>query len=129
MPVPSGASLAMAAGFTRGMTAVVTTLIRSLFWHRDRGAFRVDGRTKRVDRGRVRGLARSVTEGRARLIGLGWLVPRETSQFLLNRYGALIRSTPSGQPRMLMAEQWRAMSSKADLPAHRAYFRVNLPAH
>ncbi|MCA9274263.1 MAG: hypothetical protein KDA31_14605 [Phycisphaerales bacterium] len=90
VPVPRRVLRATAAGFTRGMTAVVLAmLIRSLFWHRDRGAFRVDGRTKREWIADVFGVSlRSVTEGRARLIGLGWLVPRETSQFLLNRYGA-----------------------------------------
>ena len=90
VPVPRRVIRAMAAGFTRGMTAVVlATLIRSLFWHKAQGAFRTDGRTKREWIADVFGVSlRSVTEGRARLIDLGWLVPQETSQFLLNRYGA-----------------------------------------
>jgi hypothetical protein len=92
VPVPRRMLRALAAGFTKGMTAVViATLIRSLFWHRSRGgegAYRTDGRTKREWIAEVFSIApRTVTDARSRLIELGWLIPQETPQYLLNRYG------------------------------------------
>ena len=93
VPVPRRVLRALAGGFTSGMTAVVlATLIRSLFWHKDggagEGAYRVDGRTKREWIAEVFSITtRTVTDARARLIELGWLIPLETHQHLLNRYG------------------------------------------
>lgn len=89
VPVPRRVLRAMAAGFTRGMTAVaIATMIRSLFWHKSQNAYRVDGRTKREWISEVFGLSKSsVTDARARLIEIGWLVPLETHQILLNRFG------------------------------------------
>lgn len=90
VPVPRRILRALAGGLTTGMAAVVlATLIRSLFWHKGKGAYRVDGRTKREWIVRVFGVSeRSVTEARARLIDLGWLVPLDTPQWMLNRHGA-----------------------------------------
>ncbi len=90
VPVPRRVLRALAGGFTTGMTAVVlAALIRSLFWHKSEGAYRTDGRTKRDWIVRVFGVSeRTVTDGRARLIELGWLVPIVAPQWLLNRYGA-----------------------------------------
>ena len=93
VPVPRRVLRALAGGFTSGMTAVVlATLIRSLFWHKNsgggEGAYRVDGRTKREWIAEVFGVTRrTITDARARLIELGWLIPLETHQHLLNRYG------------------------------------------
>jgi|GEM_PF-1768232 len=111
VPVPRRVLRALAGGFTSGMTAVVlATLIRSLFWHKNghaentgsrkgksggsreaetgEGAYRIDGRTKREWIAEVFGITpRTITDARARLIELGWLIPLETHQHLLNRYG------------------------------------------
>ncbi len=98
VPVPRRVLRALAGGFTSGMTAVVlATLIRSLFWHKNgggsgggegAGGYRVDGRTKRKWIAEVFGITpRTITDARARLIELGWLIPLETHQHLLNRYG------------------------------------------
>ena len=113
VPVPRRVLRALAGGFTSGMTAVVlATLIRSLFWHKntmagntgsgkrrsggvtgretgaEEGVYRIDGRTKREWIAEIFGIsARTVTDARARLIELGWLIPLETHQHLLNRYG------------------------------------------
>lgn len=89
VPVPRRMVRALAAGYSKGVTAVVlATLIRSLFWHKDKDAYRVDGRTKREWIAETFGISlRTVTDARARLIDLGWLVPQETPQWLLNRYG------------------------------------------
>lgn len=100
VPVPRRVLRALAGGFTAGMAAVtLAVLIRSVFWHKDGGggertgedggAFRIDGRTKRDWIAEVFGVTpRTVTEARARLIELGWLLPLNTPQHLLNRYGA-----------------------------------------
>lgn len=109
VPVPRRMLRALAGGFTSGMTAVVlATLIRSLFWHKhgpsgssedsskgnggsdatEEGAYRIDGRTKREWIAETFGVTpRTVTDARARLIELGWLIPLDTHQLLLNRYG------------------------------------------
>ena len=90
VPVPRRMVRALAAGFTRGVTAVVIAmLIRSLFWHKETGEYRTDGRTKREWIAEVFGISpRTVTDARARLIEIGWLVPLDTPQWLLNKYGA-----------------------------------------
>lgn len=103
VPVPRRVLRALAGGFNSGMAAVaLAVLIRSVFWHKDGesgGAFRIDGRTKRDWIADVFGLTpRTVTEARARLIELGWLVPLDTPQYLLNRYGAYDAINPGWDP-------------------------------
>ncbi len=90
VPVPRRMVRALAAGFTRGVTAVVIAmLIRSLFWHKETGEYRTDGRTKREWIAEVFGVSvRTVTDARARLTEIGWLVPLDTPQWMLNKYGA-----------------------------------------
>ncbi|MEO1009574.1 MAG: hypothetical protein AAFX79_13510 [Planctomycetota bacterium] len=90
VPVPRRIVRAIAGAFSRGAAAVaIATLIRSLFWHKGQGRYRVDGRTTREWITDVFGISpRTVTEGRAQLVALGWLRPLETPQHLLNRYGA-----------------------------------------
>ena len=118
VPVPRRILRALAGGFTAGMAAVtLAVLIRSVYWHKDSaaaedasesggGAFRIDGRTKREWIAKVFGVtSRTVTEARARLIDLGWLVPQETSQYLLNRYGAHDAINPEWDPANDQGEQ------------------------
>ncbi len=90
VPVPRRMLRALAAGYTTGVTAVVlATMIRSLFWHKQEGGYRTDGRTKRKWIADVFGVSmRTVTDAKARLTELGWLIPLDTPQWLLNRYGA-----------------------------------------
>lgn len=126
VPVPRRILRALAGGFTSGMAAVtLAVLIRSVYWHKDAsvskntsksggGAFRIDGRTKREWIAEVFGVTpRTVTEARARLIDLGWLVPLDTSQFLLNRYGAHDAINPEWYPVNDQAEQ----GAESDLDA------------
>lgn len=152
VPVPRRILRAMAGGFTSGMAAVtLATLIRSVYWHKDAsaskqdtsesggGAFRIDGRTKREWIADVFGVtARTVTEARARLIDLGWLVPLETSQYLLNRYGAHDSINPEWDPANDQGEQGaesnlgapRSSSPKADSAggSSRPYTNQNTPS-
>ncbi|UYV12366.1 MAG: hypothetical protein NCW75_13840 [Phycisphaera sp.] len=90
VPVPRRTLRALAAGLSRGVTGVMlATLIRSLFWHKSSGTYRVDGRTKGSWITEVFGISRrAVTDARATLIELGWLEPCETPQWALNRWGA-----------------------------------------
>ena len=126
VPVPRRILRALAGGFTAGMAAVtLAVLIRSVYWHKDAsvaehgsevggGAFRIDGRTKREWIAEVFGMTpRTVTEARARLIDLGWLVPQETTQFLLNRYGAHDAINPEWVPANDQSEQ----GAESDLDA------------
>ncbi|XOV75129.1 MAG: hypothetical protein ACFHWZ_17030 [Phycisphaerales bacterium] len=101
------------------MAAVtLSVLIRSVYWHKGAsagdqgtsasggGAFRIDGRTKREWIAEVFCVTpRTVTEARARLIDLGWLVPMETTQYLLNRYGAHDAINPEWDPANDQSEQ------------------------
>lgn len=90
IPVPRRTLKAMAAGgFGRAETMfMIGILIRSLFWHREQGDYRVDGRMKlswlsdvfRISR-------RAATNARARLIELGWIEPIDCPQYELNRWG------------------------------------------
>lgn len=90
VPVPRRTLRALAAGFSRAVTGVMlATLIRSLFWHRSTGTYRVDGRTKGSWIAEVFGISRrAVTDARSTLIELGWLQPCDTPQWALNRWGA-----------------------------------------
>ena len=89
VPVPRRTVRALAAGFTKAMMGtMIALMIRSLFWHKREGGYRVDGRTKGSWIAEVFGLGRrSVTDARARLIELGWLRELESEQWQLNRYG------------------------------------------
>ena len=99
VPVPRRTLRALAAGFSRAVTGVMLAmLIRSLFWHRTgsegrggsggAGAYRVDGRTKGSWIAEVFGLSRrAITDARATLIELGWIVPLDAPQWALNRWG------------------------------------------
>lgn len=90
VPIPRRTLRALAAGFSRAVTGVMlATVIRSLFWHRSTGTYRVDGRTKGSWIADVFGISRrAVTDARATLIDLGWLEPCETPQWAMNRWGA-----------------------------------------
>jgi hypothetical protein len=72
---------------------MLAMLIRSLFWHRagsegSGGAYRVDGRTKGSWIAEVFGLSRrAITDARATLIELGWIMPLDAPQWALNRWG------------------------------------------
>lgn len=90
VPVPRRTLRALAGGFRRAETALmIAMLIRSVFWHRDRGSYRTDGRTKLSWVADTFGLSRrAVTTARAHLVDIGWLVPLEAPQWALNRWGA-----------------------------------------
>lgn len=90
VPVPRRTLRALAAGFSRAATGVMIALmIRSLFWHRERGDYRIDGRTKGSWIADVFGISRrGVTDARAHLIEIGWLEPVPAKQWELNKWGA-----------------------------------------
>lgn len=95
VPMPRRTLRALAKGFTKGVTGMMLALlIRSLFWHRpggragEQGGYRVDGRTKCSWIAEVFGIStRTLTDARARLIEMGWLVELVSQQWELNRYG------------------------------------------
>lgn len=92
VPVPRRTLRALAAGFSRGVTAyILAALIRSVFWRKQPGGggqYHTDGRTKGSWIAETFGISRrAVTEARAHLIEIGWLEPRETPQWALNRWG------------------------------------------
>lgn len=89
VPVPRRLLRALAAGFSRAVTALVlAVLIRGLFWHKQSGDYRTDGRYKlswvaeHFDISR-----RAATDARTRLIGLGWLEPLDVNQWEMNAWG------------------------------------------
>ncbi len=100
VPVPRRTLRALAAGFGRAVTGVMIALmIRSLFWHRESGDFRVDGRTKGAWIAEVFGISRrGITEARRTLTELGWLAPIEATQWQLNRWGAHDRINTDWMP-------------------------------
>ena len=89
VPVPRRMLRALAAGFSKATTAlVIAMLIRGLFWHKETGDYRTDGRYKLSWVAEVFGISRrAVTDARSTLIDLGWLEPLEVSQIMMNRYG------------------------------------------
>ena len=95
VPIPRRTCRALAAGLgsaTTGLT--IALLIRSLFWHKDRG-YRTDGRTKCSWVSEIFGLSRrSVQLARTKLIKLGWLTSIEADQWELNRWGQRYKINP-----------------------------------
>lgn len=89
VPVPRRTLRALAAGFRRAETAyILAALIRSVFWDKQSGLYRVDGRIKLSWVAEVFETSRrAITDARARLIELGWLRPQETPQWALNNWG------------------------------------------
>lgn len=96
VPVPRRLLRAMAAGFSRSVTALVTAvLIRGLYWHRETSDYRTDGRYKLSWVSERFGISRrAATDARNTLIGLGWLEPIEVSQWEMNRWGMHDRIVP-----------------------------------
>lgn len=89
VPVPRRLLRALAAGFSKGVTATITAvLIRGLFWHRETSDYRTDGRYKLSWVAEHFGISRrAATEARAKLIELGWIEPLDVSQWEMNRWG------------------------------------------
>ncbi len=97
VPVPRRMLRALAAGFSRSVTATVLgVLIRGLYWHRSTKTYRTDGRYKLAWIAEAFGVSRrAVTDARSLLIDLGWLEPLEVGQIMLNRYGLHDRINPA----------------------------------
>lgn len=90
VPVPRRMLRALAGGYGRAVTAVIiATLIRSLFWHKETGQFRIDGRTKGSWIAQAFNVSRrAVTDAYAHLIEIGWLEELHAPAWMLNRFGA-----------------------------------------
>lgn len=89
VPVPRRLLRAIAAGFSKGATALITAvLIRGLFWHKETSDYRTDGRYKLSWISKHFGISRrAATESRSRLIELGWIEPIDVNQWEMNRWG------------------------------------------
>lgn len=96
VPVPRRLLRAMAAGFSKGVTALISAiLIRGLFWHKQSGDYRTDGRYKLSWIAEHFGISRrAATDARNTLIELGWLEPLKVSQWEMNRWGLRDRIVP-----------------------------------
>lgn len=92
VPIPRRLVRELAAGFSRATTATILAhLIRCVFWHKEQGAFRVDGRAKASWIARTFGVCeRAVVQARGKLVELGWLKVVPASQWELNRWGCRV---------------------------------------
>ncbi len=93
VPVPRRTCRALAKGMTRGETGMILALvIRSLFWHKREGEYRIDGRTKCSWIAEVFGMDRkTISTARASLIEKGWMQEVECEQWELNKWGQRYR--------------------------------------
>ena len=93
VPVPRRTCRALAKGMTQGETGMIIALvIRSLFWHKREGEYRIDGRTKCSWIAEVFQLDRkTITTARAKLIAQGWMQEIPCNQWELNKWGQRYR--------------------------------------
>lgn len=93
IPVPRRLVRALAAGFGKGATATILGhLLTTLYAHRERGSYRVDGRCKASWIATTFGVSeRAVRDARTRLVELGWLEILDAPQWQLNKWGAHTR--------------------------------------
>ena len=96
VPVPRRLLRALAAGFSRAVTAlIIAVLIRGLFWHKQSKDYRTDGRYKLSWVAEHFGISRrAATDARTRLIDLGWSEPLEVNQWEMNAWGVRDRIVP-----------------------------------
>jgi len=96
VPVPRRLLRALAAGFSKGVTALVSAiLIRGLYWHKETSDYRTDGRYKLSWIAEHFGISRrAATNARNKLIELGWIEPLEVNQWEMNRWGMRDRIVP-----------------------------------
>ncbi len=96
VPVPRRLLRALAAGFSKGVTALVSAvLIRGLFWHKETSDYRTDGRYKLSWVAEHFGISRrAATDARNKLIELGWIEPLDVNQWEMNRWGMRDRIVP-----------------------------------
>ena len=93
VPLPRRTCRALAKGMTKGDTGMVLALvIRSLFWHKREGEYRIDGRTKCSWIAEVFQLDRkTISTARASLIKMGWMEEVPCEQWELNKWGQRYR--------------------------------------
>lgn len=100
VPVPRRIVRALAAGFSKATTAlIIAVLIRGLFWHKQDGTYRTDGRYKLSWVAEVFGVSRRrLSEARASLIGIGWLEELEVGHWQKNQWGLHDRINTDWKP-------------------------------
>lgn len=96
VPVPRRLLRALAAGFSKGVTALVSAvLIRGLYWHKESSDYRTDGRYKLSWVAEHFGISRrAATDARNKLIELGWIEPLSVNQWEMNAWGVRDRIVP-----------------------------------
>lgn len=119
VPVPRRLLRAMAGGFSKGVTALMTAiLIRGLFWHKASQDYRTDGRYKLAWVAEHFGISRrAATDARTMLIELGWLEPLEVSQWEMNRWGLRDRIVPEWSHTQAQDEHQAELQAQ-DEPRH-----------
>ena len=120
---------------------MLALMIRGLFWHptsqqagqdRKEGHYRTDGRTKAAWIASTFGITtRSVSEGRRRLIDLGWLTPLDAPQWMLNKWGTHDRINPDWAASAPEGQGAQRETRQAPVPGEsstpRPIIRANLP--
>lgn len=122
IPVPRRTLRALAAGFSRAETAyMIAALIRSVYWHKETGLTRTDGRTKGSWIADVFGVSRrAVTAARGHLIQIGWLQPKDPPQWALNKWGVHDVVNVDWEPSKALDEQTAGAVENTDKQAGEA---------
>ena len=126
VPVPRRTLRALAGGFRRSETGyMLMALIRSVFWHKDQEAYRIDGRMKLSELATTFMLDRkSVSSARTHLIELGWLIPyTNTPQQMINRFGVHDVINVDWEP----ANDAELSTETVDQPVHEAVEKTDMP--
>lgn len=100
IPIPRRTIRALAAGFGRAtMATMCGLLIRAMYWRREQGGYRIDGRVRREWLAETFGITpRAVTTAFTTLIDLGWIKRIECQQWELNKWGTRFALVPDWTP-------------------------------
>ncbi len=115
IPIPRRTVRTLAIGLSRAtMVTMTALLIRAMFWHKEQGNHRIDGRVTRGWIADIFGVSpRSVTTAMNELIEIGWMDRVPCTQWELNKWGQRFVIHPDWSPDSTAAREVGGLSQSS----------------